>query len=67
MGGPKVGTRIEKGVIIVAICIILNNVQHMVRNVSNVRKRILPPSFAGVVAVPKITGNPKCFSRKYVH
>ena len=48
------------------IHILLNNAQHVGRNVSNVRKRIISPSFVEVVVVQK-TGNPKCFSRKDVH
>ena len=46
-------TRIEKDVVIVVICIPLNNAQHMGRNVSNVRKRIISPSFAEIVVVSK--------------
>ena len=46
-------TRIRKYVVIVVIHILLNNAQHMGRNVSNVRKRIISPSFVEVVVVPK--------------
>ena len=46
-------TRMERNVLIVVIHILLNNAQHMGRNVPSVRKRIISPSFAEVVVVPK--------------
>ena len=53
MGDPKVMIRMERNAVIVVIHILLNNIQCMGRNFSNVRKRIISPSFADVMVVPK--------------
>ena len=59
-------TRIGKDVVIVVIHILLNNTQHMGRNVSNVRKRIISPKLSRSSGGSQNTGNPKCFLRKDV-
>ena len=60
-------TRIRKDVVIVGIHILLNNAQHMERNVSNVRKKKSFSKFCRSSGGTQKTGIPKHFSRKDVH